>query len=109
MRRKLFVSQPMRAKTKGAIQEERAVAVSAVEKFLGEEVDVINNISSDHAPRNVIKELGRSVSLMADADVVCFADGWKNARGCIVERGVAEMYGKPIIEIKENGDCAFWH
>ena len=109
MRRKLFVSQPMRARTKKAIKEERAFAVSAVEKFLGEKVDVIDSILPDCVPRNVIKALGKSISLMGDADMVCFLHGWKNARGCIVERGVAEMYGKPIIEVKENGDCFFGH
>ena len=107
MRRKLFVSQPMRGKTKEAIKEERKIAVSAAEKFLGEKLDVIDSILKDHVPHEPIKALGKSIILMGDADVVCFADGWKMARGCQVEKEVAESYGLLSIEVTGDGSCVF--
>ena len=35
---------------------------------------------------------------MADADAVIFAPGWRDARGCRVERLAAAEYGVPIID-----------
>lgn len=35
---------------------------------------------------------------MADADLVYFAKGWEDARGCMIERECAVQYGVPILE-----------
>ena len=42
--------------------------------------------------------LGRSLELLATADVAYFASGWKNARGCKIEHICAEQYGINIVE-----------
>ena len=37
--------------------------------------------------------LGKSLELLADADVAYFAPGWNDARGCIIEHDCAIAYG----------------
>lgn len=44
--------------------------------------------------------LAKSIELMAKADLVFFVNNWKSARGCSVERKVAEAYNKFCIEIQ---------
>ena len=39
--------------------------------------------------------LGESLKLMAEADIVCFAPGWKAARGCVMENACAVAYDIP--------------
>lgn len=43
--------------------------------------------------------LGTAISLMSSADVVFFAKGWENSRGCKIERQVAESYGIECVEV----------
>lgn len=35
--------------------------------------------------------------VLADADVIYFADGWEDARGCVIEHECAIRYGLNII------------
>ena len=42
--------------------------------------------------------LGKSIGLLATADVAYFGEGWKDARGCKIEHEVAVQYGIYIIE-----------
>ena len=103
--RKLFVSQPMRGKTKDVIFKEREIAVKTVEEYLGEKFDVIDSYIEEHDPNNATLSLGKAIVKMGEADVVCFTDGWEYARGCEVEHLIAESYGFSIIEILPTGKC----
>lgn len=42
--------------------------------------------------------LGKSLELLADADVVYFAKDWEKYRGCKIENVCAVEYGIPVIE-----------
>jgi hypothetical protein len=46
--------------------------------------------------------LGDSIRLMSTADLVIFAPGWDEARGCRVEHKVCEEYGIPFTEVKDT-------
>ena len=46
--------------------------------------------------KNSIDSLGKSISLMSEADLVIFAPGWESARGCRIEHEVAKKYGIQI-------------
>ena len=96
--KKLFISQPMRGKTNEEILEARQKAVKAAEEFLGEEVEVIDSFFQD-APVDAkpLWFLGKSIELLSAADVVYFAEGWGDARGCRIEWVCAEAYGIPCI------------
>lgn len=96
--KKLFISQPMRGRTDGEILAVRAEAVEAVQRLLGEEVQVIDSfIKGAPAEARPLWYLGESLKLLSCADVVYFAAGWESARGCRIEYDCAIAYGIPTI------------
>lgn len=100
--KKLFISQPMRGKTNEEIYKERNEAIKKASELLGEPVEVINSFF-ENAPVDAkpMWFLGKSLELLADADVAYFATGWKEARGCIIEHDSAIAYGiNSIVSVK---------
>lgn len=97
--KKLFISQPMRGKTDEEILKERKEAIEAAERILGEEVEVIDSFF-EKAPVDAkpLWFLGKSIELLSDADIVFFAKGWEEARGCKIEYECAVEYGIIVIE-----------
>ena len=97
--KKLFISQPMRGKTDEEILKERKEAIEAAERILGEEVEVIESFF-EKAPVDAkpLWFLGKSIELLSDADIVFFAKGWEEARGCKIEHECAVEYGIIVIE-----------
>ena len=97
--KKLFISQPMRGKTKEEILAVRQKAIESAERHLGEKVAVIDSYF-ENAPNdgNVpLWHLGKSIMLLASADVVYFAKGWEDARGCRIENTCAIEYGIELV------------
>lgn len=96
--KKLFISQPMRDKSNEQIIAERRSAVQAAMQFLNEDVEVIDSFFKD-APHDAapLWFLGKSLELLSTADVVYFADGWENYRGCKIEHDCAVAYGLRIL------------
>lgn len=43
--------------------------------------------------------LGESLKMLSEADIVFFAKGWNEFRGCRLEKFVAESYGKYCVEL----------
>ena len=91
---KVFISQPMRDKTDEQIKSEREKAIKAIREKHNEEVEIIDSFF-ENAPHNAkpLWFLGKSLELLADADVVYFAPGWEDARDCIIEHDCAIAYG----------------
>ena len=102
--KKLFISQPMRGKTDEEILNERDMAVYAAIEELDEEVEVIESFfQGAPADAKPLWFLGKSLELLAEADIAYFAPGWQDARGCRIEHISAVEYGIPvIIEEKEE-------
>ena len=98
---KVFISQPMKDKTEQEILEERAnIFQLAKESF--PDAELIDSYFDDYEPSagNVgLKYLAKSLELLADADVVYFAPGWDEARGCRIENECAIKYGIEVHEI----------
>lgn len=101
--KKLFISQPMRGKTDAEILKEREKAVVSAQKFLGEEVEVIDSFFQN-APTEArpLWFLGKSLELLSTADVAYFVKGWEDARGCRIENTCAIEYGIAVIEDYTN-------
>lgn len=97
--KKLFISQPMRGKTNEEILATREKAIASAERHLGEKVEVIDSFFRD-APVEAkpLWFLGKSLELLSAADVVYFARGWEDARGCRIENTCAVEYGVDVIE-----------
>lgn len=95
----LFISQPMKGKSDKEIQEVREAAIDEVRNSFGEEINVIESFIKD-APEDAkpIWYLGKSILLMSKADVVYFAKGWREARGCAIENIIANEYGLITIQ-----------
>ena len=94
--KKLFISLPMAGLSEEEIRKRMAEYKENAEYLMGEELELIDSFIEENIP-NSIKDvgvwcLGRSIAMMADADVVYFGRGWRNARGCIVEYEAAYRY-----------------
>lgn len=79
--------------------ERRAIGIKAEEK-LGEKVKIIDSYFEDFKPEGNIPlaYLGKSISLLAEADIAYFGGDWRNARGCKIEHECAVAYGILTIE-----------
>ena len=99
MATKLFISQPMRDKTNEEIEREREAAIQSVKEKYGDDVEVIDSFFKD-APHDAkpLWFLGKSLELLAGADVAYFCKGWENYRGCRIENQCAIEYGITVIE-----------
>lgn len=97
--KKLFISQPMRGKSDEEILAEREKAIKAAQELVGEPVEVIDSFfQSAPADARPLWFLGKSLELLANADVAYFAEGWQDARGCRIEHECAKEYGINMIE-----------
>lgn len=96
---KVFISQPMNGKSDEQILSVRQKAIESVKRNYNEDVEVIDSFFQN-APHDAkpLWFLGKSLELMADADVVFFAKGWEDARGCRIENECAIAYGIDVIE-----------
>ena len=91
--KKVFISQPMGNKTIDEITEVRQNAIEHVEKLFNDEVKVLDSFMLDDIKgKDPLWLLGKSIQIMAEADVVYFAKGWQEARGCRIEHECALSY-----------------
>ena len=97
--KKLFISQPMKGKTDEAIKEERQQAIREAEQAVGEPVEVIDSFF-EGAPADAkpLWFLGKSLELLAQADIAYFAEGWQDARGWRTEHTCAQEYDICVVE-----------
>lgn len=100
----VFISQPMNGRSTEEIECEREEFVKDLKKYLGEDINILDTIFNfvEDVPSLVC--LGRSIEVLAKADLAVFMDGWENARGCRIEHQTAKDYGIPTLEL--NG---FWY
>lgn len=95
---KLFISQPMRGKTDEEILAVRKKAIESAKRELGVEPEVIDSFfQGAPAEAKPLWFLGKSLELMSEANVVYFAKGWDEARGCRIEHECALEYGIVLI------------
>lgn len=102
---KIFISQPMRGKSDELIAAERKLIVERVKSMYGDDIEILDSFFNDYNTSNIkhppVAFLGKSLEVLAQADVAFFSSGWKLARGCRVEYDVARIYG-----IKVTGDAS---
>ena len=99
---KIFISQPMNGKTEHEVLEERANVFQLVKESFPD-AELIDSYFEDYKPSTgniALKYLAKSLELLADADVVYFAKGWQEARGCRIENECAIAYGIEAHELK---------
>ena len=101
MRQKAMISQPMKGMSKDDILAAREHATALLTEWGYDVEDTFFTddgfISED--TRNVsIAYLAKSIEAMSKCDTVYFCKGWATARGCKIERKIAEEYGLIIID-----------
>ena len=96
---KVFISQPMKGKTNEEIKAERRRLIGKVRALYGDDIEIIDSFF-ENAPVDArpLWFLGKSLELLATADVAAFARGWRDARGCRIENICAIEYGIEVVE-----------
>lgn len=106
--KKVFISQPMRGRTGEEILAERARVVQVVRDAVDEDIEVIDSffqeVDTPVGANRPLYLLGRSLELLATADLVYFVSGWQYARGCSIEYTCATQYGISIM-LEEAVEC----
>lgn len=96
---KLFISQGMRGKSDEEIFETHIRMVNTIKAMYPDEnIEVLDSFFQDAVEPDGIASvgvwwLGKSLELLADADIAYFADDWQDYRGCCIEHTVCKEYG----------------
>lgn len=97
---RVFISQPMKGKTKEEIEAASASARTALERsghtvksgYIGDKALVSTN--------EALWYLGMSITTLAECDALLYTEEWKGVssvpRGCRAEMKCAELYGIPV-------------
>lgn len=97
---KVFISQPMKDKTDEQIEAERNRAIEVIkQKHQDDDVEILDTFFKE-APHNAkpLWFLGKSIQMLADADIAYFVKEWDRYRGCKIEHTCAKEYGIGVIE-----------
>lgn len=84
-------------------REQMDKSFEAIKKTLPEAelIDsVLTNETALEGDELALEMLGKSIILMAGADMVFFINDYKNYRGCNAEKALADAYGKMCVEFK---------
>lgn len=95
--KKVFISQPMNGLSKEEIMRRRENAIEKLNKYLGDDIEILDTYISAEETKDfkipAIAYLGKSIEILANADIAYFMEGWIKARGCSIEHSVAVSYG----------------
>lgn len=112
---KIFVSLPMHGMDPLQVQERQEELRQYAEDFLRNNYNVPDDFSLELIKTNVYYEkastkktprvymLGKSISLLGDADLVIFDTTWSASSGCRIEMNTCIEYGIPRLAIDAFG------
>ncbi len=95
----------MKSKSTEQVKQEMSKLFESIKTTLPEAelIDsVIEGADSDIAAKGDsigIWYLGESLKMLSEADIVFFAEGYQEFRGCRLEKFVADSYGKYCVEL----------
>ena len=95
--KRVFISQPMRDRSKEDILRERNIAIRKLVEMFGS-VKVLDTVFE--LGMTPVEALGESIKYLSKADIAVFLPGWDEARGCRVEYRVCLEYGIPMFQLK---------
>jgi len=95
---KVFISQPMKDKTKAEVMAERVAAIEHLHDiFSDKELGFLDSWIENTPPEGCASEgawyLAKSIEILSGADLVVFLHGWNTTRGCRLEELIANSYG----------------
>ena len=105
-RRVVFISQPLEGlSSKTILKLREKYKQDVIDIFPNDEieftdspVDIVANDTSTYTTIGLksMSIISKSTSLMVAADVVYFADGWRNSNMCMREYDICTHYGIPV-------------
>ena len=96
--KKVFISQPMRGKSKDEILTERNRIIEEIQNLIGDH-EVLDTYFDDFGEcSKPLQYLAKSLFMLADADCAYFAQGWQDARGCRIEHDSAVAYDIEVLK-----------
>jgi hypothetical protein len=103
---KVFISMGMKSKSTEQVKVEMQGFFEKIKSVLPD-AELIDSVI-DGADKNIAAKgdsvgvwyLGESLKMLSEADIVFFAPGYKDYRGCRLEWLVANEYGKYCVELK---------
>lgn len=96
MKKKLFISCPMKGRTEENIKKSMEQMHKIAEIVFDQELEVIPSYIEDNPPQNskqAVWYLGKSIQLLAEADFFIGIDYMEFYNGCMIENEVARRYG----------------
>lgn len=101
---KVFISVPMNGRTNENIFRDMDNAKIEIKKQLPDkDIEFVHNFIGEEELKSVVEKnipmycMAKAVEKMANCDYIYFCDGWVDARGCRVEKSIAESYGLKTI------------
>jgi len=99
---KVFISMPMKWKLPHEIEKEWNKYVTLI-KEKHPTAEILESRVTDNENEKPLKRLGKSIEILAEADVAYFCGDWMRARGCLIEYDCVKRYGIPCAEME--GGC----
>ena len=99
---KVFISCPMKDRTKEEIEKTIQDMKNEAKKVLGD-VEFINTIVEEKPPYNTNNEaiwyLGKSIQILSQCEALVCLKNIDKYNGCFIEKEVAKRYNLKIIEL----------
>ena len=98
---KVYISQPMRGRSKEEILDERDKGMQVIRVYYPD-AEFLNNYFEDYNTSNGMSPMmyfAECAKLMAQADLIVFLPMYLGAGGCEVEDHIAEVYHIPRMYI----------
>lgn len=106
---RVFISQPMRGESELGIEQVRHHILDWAPRALRKhdliEIPKLSRWQAESS--HPVYCLGHSLQNLSRANVVIFAPGWEEARGCRIEHEVCVQYHIPYIEIDDDPSGGF--
>lgn len=112
MKMKIFIAQKMTGLTDEQIEEKRNRIALACSRYYGDDIMVLDQFHLEYdVPDDITSDdgigiylLGRSLQILAEADLVVFDDDISTSKGSLVEEFVTKTYNIPTITYRELRD-----
>lgn len=101
---KIFISQPMRDRSREDILRDRAKIKEYAIKKYGNDVVFLDSHLDFSGTVSPLKGLSRAIEVLADADLFLLSPGSKESRGGQIELQCAVRYGIPVVTITDPVD-----
>jgi len=102
---KIFISMPMNSKSTEQVRQEMNKVFEVIKnklpnaKLLESIIDGADKEIAIKGDDIGVWYLGKSIQILAEADMIFFVNDWAKYRGCKTERMVADAYGKFCVDI----------